>query len=415
MGRTEEAVDFATEELAGRPAAHRPGGRRGRRPGASPRCCSARPREAAERGVELTVTGEAPTSPSPAGRAARPGHRSLGNLVDNAMDAVGRTPPSGGSRSGSTARDGRLHHRASATAAPACPPRTAPRGPRARLVHQGRRRAAAGSASPWSPRWRGATAARSTSARSPYGGAEFTVRARHRRAGEHRHDRAGAGRRGRGDRRRGPRGVRRPGRGLRGRRRRALGGGGRAPPATATGTSTWCCSTCTCPTATASACSSSCAAAGHLLRRDRGDLGPRRRRGPARGGPGRRALPAQAVHLRRRSAPSSSSTPTTAPGSPRPPSDVVQDEVDQLLRRAAPAGAGDLPKGMSAETLQQVTAALRAAARRPVGDRGGRRRSGPPGSPRGATSSTSPTPGSSSGRRGTAAAAGPRWSTAGPA
>ena len=33
MGRADEAVDFATEELAGRPAADRPGRRRGRRPG----------------------------------------------------------------------------------------------------------------------------------------------------------------------------------------------------------------------------------------------------------------------------------------------------------------------------------------------------------------------------------------------
>ena len=47
------------------------------------------------------------------------------------------------------------------------------------------------------------------------------------------------------------------------------------------------------------------------------------------------------------------------------PDQVLQDEVDQLFGslRAAPAGSGALPKGMGAETLRQVTAALRDAGR----------------------------------------------------
>ena len=45
--------------------------------------------EAAERGVELTVTGELPAEPS--GPTYPPGDlvTVLGNLVDNALDAVG--------------------------------------------------------------------------------------------------------------------------------------------------------------------------------------------------------------------------------------------------------------------------------------------------------------------------------------
>ena len=44
------------------------------------------------------------------------------------------------------------------------------------------------------------------------------------------------------------------------------------------------------------------------------------------------------------------------------PREVVQDEVDQLLGSLRPAGVTPLPKGMSAETLREVTAAVRAAA-----------------------------------------------------
>ncbi|MFE4002748.1 response regulator [Nocardioides sp. YIM B13467] len=45
------------------------------------------------------------------------------------------------------------------------------------------------------------------------------------------------------------------------------------------------------------------------------------------------------------------------------PEEVVQDEVDQLLGSLRPTGSTPLPKGMSAETLRAVTAALREAER----------------------------------------------------
>ncbi len=44
------------------------------------------------------------------------------------------------------------------------------------------------------------------------------------------------------------------------------------------------------------------------------------------------------------------------------PDEVVQDEVDQLLGSLRPTGSAPLPKGMSAETLRTVTAAVRDAA-----------------------------------------------------
>lgn len=43
------------------------------------------------------------------------------------------------------------------------------------------------------------------------------------------------------------------------------------------------------------------------------------------------------------------------------PAEVVQDEVDRMFSTLRPAGTGPLPKGMSAETLRDVTAALRDA------------------------------------------------------
>ncbi|WP_183098663.1 response regulator [Nocardioides pelophilus] len=44
------------------------------------------------------------------------------------------------------------------------------------------------------------------------------------------------------------------------------------------------------------------------------------------------------------------------------PREVVQDEVDRLLGSLRPTGTAPLPKGMSAETLREVTSAVRAAA-----------------------------------------------------
>ncbi|MDZ5622265.1 response regulator [Nocardioides bizhenqiangii] len=43
------------------------------------------------------------------------------------------------------------------------------------------------------------------------------------------------------------------------------------------------------------------------------------------------------------------------------PREVVQDEVDRLLGSLRPTGTAPLPKGMSAETLREVTTAVRAA------------------------------------------------------
>ena len=43
------------------------------------------------------------------------------------------------------------------------------------------------------------------------------------------------------------------------------------------------------------------------------------------------------------------------------PREVVQDEVDRLLGSLRPTGTAPLPKGMSAETLREVTSAVRAA------------------------------------------------------
>ncbi|WP_183092298.1 response regulator [Nocardioides stalactiti] len=44
------------------------------------------------------------------------------------------------------------------------------------------------------------------------------------------------------------------------------------------------------------------------------------------------------------------------------PREVVQDEVDRLLGSLRPTGSAPLPKGMSPETLQDVTSAVRSAA-----------------------------------------------------
>lgn len=43
------------------------------------------------------------------------------------------------------------------------------------------------------------------------------------------------------------------------------------------------------------------------------------------------------------------------------PDEIVQDEVDRMFDSLRPTAGGSLPKGMSAETLREVTAALREA------------------------------------------------------
>ena len=113
---------------------------------------------------------------------------------------------------------------------------------------------------------------------------------------------------------------------------------------------------------------------GPPLRRDRRDRRPRHRRGPACRRPGRGALPAEAVHVRdfRSKLEQYAAYREQMASAPR---EVVQDEVDRLLGSLRPTGTAPLPKGMSAETLRDVTSAVRAARRRPVRERGrGRRR-----------------------------------------
>ena len=72
-------------------------------------------------------------------------------------------------------------------------------------------------------------------------------------------------------------------------------------------------------------------AAGHLLRRDRGDLGARRRRRPARRWPRASCSTCSSRSPSPRSATSSSSTPPTGAGWRRAPTRSSQDDVDQLL------------------------------------------------------------------------------------
>ena len=154
LGRVEEAVDFATEELqvaqlltdqvvgaVGDPVVEA--------------LLLGKSADAAERGVELRIRGTLPPHDVP----ARDLVTVLGNLVDNALDAVVSQPTSAsaGSRStlgstdhgrGQRPRPGRRGHRAR---------------PRARLDAP-RAAPATASASRWSRRSRAGTAARSRSA-----------------------------------------------------------------------------------------------------------------------------------------------------------------------------------------------------------------------------------------------------------
>ncbi len=158
MGRTEEAVDFATEELQVAQLLT------DRVVGAVDDPVLAalllgKTAEAAERGHRAHRDRRGHRA-HPGRRAAGPGHRGRATSSTTPW-----TPwsagPSGGSRSGSTAPTAGSRS-PSATAVPACPPRTATACSSA--AGPPRPAAAAGSASPWSPRWRDATAARSTSA-----------------------------------------------------------------------------------------------------------------------------------------------------------------------------------------------------------------------------------------------------------
>ena len=87
MGRPQDAVEFATTELeVAQRLTDRVVGAVGDPVVAA--LLLGKSAEAAERGVDLTVTGELPAEPSGAGVPARDLVTVLGNLVDNALDAV---------------------------------------------------------------------------------------------------------------------------------------------------------------------------------------------------------------------------------------------------------------------------------------------------------------------------------------
>ena len=319
MGRAEEAVDFATEELAGRPAAHRPGRRRGRASRCSRRCCSARPPRPPSAASSCTI--DRTTIPTAADVPSRELVTMLGNLVDNAIDAVTGASDAPGRRS----RSSTAGEAAAACVVGDSGPGLDPRAGAARVSSAaGRPRrahgaAAAGSGWPWSARSVRRHGGRDPDRhRRPAAAPSSTVDVASRPRGRGRHavtvrvlvveDEAA--------RRRGPRDVRRAGARLRGRRGGPLGGRRgaapqRRPPRRPD------------PARHAPArrprprAAPAAARRRAPVRRDRGDLGPRRRRGAARRRAGGGAVPAQAVHVRRRSGPSSSSTPPTAPSSRR--------------------------------------------------------------------------------------------------
>jgi sensor histidine kinase regulating citrate/malate metabolism len=88
MGRPEDAVEFATTELeVAQRLTDRVVGAVGDPVVAA--LLLGKSAEAAERGVDLTVTGELPAQPSGARVPAGDLVTVLGNLVDNALDAVG--------------------------------------------------------------------------------------------------------------------------------------------------------------------------------------------------------------------------------------------------------------------------------------------------------------------------------------
>ena len=405
-----EAVDFATEELAGRAAAHRPGRRRGRRPGASRRCCSARtptpPSAASSSRIEGELAAQRRARPRPGHRPRQPrrqrlrrgGRRPTYAAVRGHARRRRRAPSSSPSRTAARASTTTRRRTPSSAAGP-------PRAPA-----DGR---AAASAWPWSPRSRVGTAATSRSAGPPLGGAEFTVTL-HPAAGAAMSASATSRARGRGRGRSPPRRTRRtsagsPGFEVAGVARSAQRGG--PVPRGATRASTWSCSTCTCPDGHGLGLLQRLRAAGHLCdviavtsARDADVVRPR-------GRPGRGALPAQAVHVRRRSAPSSSSTPPTGPSSrpTRRQGRPGRRRPDASARCGRPVPAGAAQGDERGDPARGHHRAARDAAPRSRRDRGR-----PPlvGASRvhraAATSSTSPTPARSSGSRATAVSGRPR-------
>ena len=168
MGRAQDAVEFATTELeVAQRLTDQVVGAVGDPVVAA--LLLGKSAEAAERGVDLTVTGELPAD---AGVPARDLVTVLGNLVDNALDAVDGSASwrrvdvvLAGDADGLIDRGSRQRSRT----------RRRGRGPRARarVVDEGgrpRRRAGA-----WSPRSAAPPRGEVTVGRSSLGGAEFVV------------------------------------------------------------------------------------------------------------------------------------------------------------------------------------------------------------------------------------------------
>ncbi|WP_278259611.1 ATP-binding protein [Nocardioides convexus] len=85
MGRAQEAVEFATEEPAGRPACSPTRWWARSRTLSSRRCCSASPPRPPSRASSLRISGALPAG---AGIPPRDLVTVLGNLIDNAFDAL---------------------------------------------------------------------------------------------------------------------------------------------------------------------------------------------------------------------------------------------------------------------------------------------------------------------------------------
>ena len=122
MGRADEAVELRHRGAPGRPAAHRPGGRRGRRPGGGRAAArqDRRGRRARRRAARRRATLHRPTPDVD----PRDLVTVLGNLVDNAFDAVGRAGGRAAGRACDLVADADGRSRSvSATAAPASTPR----------------------------------------------------------------------------------------------------------------------------------------------------------------------------------------------------------------------------------------------------------------------------------------------------
>ena len=176
MGRAEEAVDFATEELQVAQALTDQRRRRGRRPGAG-RAAARQDRQAAERGIELVVDGDVSTESAAASR------RATWSRWSATSSTTRWTPWPAAPSAGCACASSETRRPAAVVvgdSGPALPAEDA-----ARVLERGwstkAGAAAAGSGWPSSPRSRVATVARSTSAARP--SAARSSRRRPRRRG----------------------------------------------------------------------------------------------------------------------------------------------------------------------------------------------------------------------------------------